>query len=193
MAVFPVFYGGSIGYYQTLLKATNPLFEVHEHYVKQSPRTRLEILSPNGRQRLVIPTRKTGNRKPMHAVEISYEENWQKEHWKGLEAAYRRSPYFEYYEDRFVELYKHKTKSLVEFNLEIHNAILNCLRLDLPSELTEAYEDIDGGDLRKSKFPLINAELYIQVFEDRHPFTANLSVLDALFNLGPSTLGLIGQ
>ena len=66
MAVFPVFYGGSIGYYQTLLKATNPLFEVHEHYVKQSPRTRLEILSPNGRQltRDSNPVKQATERRP---------------------------------------------------------------------------------------------------------------------------------
>jgi hypothetical protein len=193
MTLFPVFYGASIGFYQAFMRAPNPHFEVHEHYVKQSPRTRLEILSPNGRQKLVIPTRKTGNRKPMHAVEISYDENWQKEHWKGLEAAYRRSPYFEYYEDRFVGLYKDKTPSLVEFNLGFHQAVLNCLHLDKPSERTKTYEGVVEDDLRKSKFPLFKEDTYIQVFEDRHPFIANLSVLDALFNLGPNAVDLLTQ
>ena len=98
MSTFPLFYSGSVGYFQSLLAADSVQFEVHEHFIKQTQRNRLEILGPNGRQLLVIPTLKSAGKRTTGNVKISHAENWQKEHWKSLEAAYQRSPYFEFYE-----------------------------------------------------------------------------------------------
>lgn len=185
MAVFALHYAGNIAYYQHLLAAENVVFEIKEHFVKQSFRTRMEILGPNGIQLLSIPTLKNKDRRVMDEVRISYAEDWQKDHWKGLEAAYRRSPYFEYYEDHFKPFYKEETELFVDFNYRYHTKICSLLKLEIPSTMTESYEHDLADDFRSAPLSLIKEENYMQVFSDRHPFLANLSILDALFNLGP--------
>jgi hypothetical protein len=188
MEVFPLYYAGNLGYYESLLAADTPMFELWEHFPKQTYRNRMEILGPNGVQKLVIPTVKTGARRTYRDVQISYAERWQKDHWKSLEAAYRRSPYFEFYEDRFKPLYTNQMEKLVDFNLALHNVIMSLLQINHPAKTTTQFElDIES----KNIYEWNNYQVYAQVFSDRHPFASDLSILDALFNLGPRTIGLI--
>jgi len=192
MALFPIHYAGNIAYYKALMASDTVVFEQHEHFPKQTFRNRMEILGPNGIQKLVIPTVKTGERRTMNNVGISYAEHWQKDHWKSLEAAYRRSPYFEFYEDEFRPFYKEETELLIDFNLKLHETICRLLQIELPHDLSTEYQDTVASDHRSKPFTqLENPATYMQVFEDRHPFTPNLSILDALFNLGPRTVDLI--
>jgi hypothetical protein len=190
MSTFPLFYSGSVGYFQSLLAADSVQFEVHEHFIKQTQRNRLEILGPNGRQLLVIPTLKSAGKRTTGNVKISHAENWQKEHSKSLEAAYQRSPYFEFYEHEFEPFYVNKIELLSDFNLQFMKTILRLLKLDLNHTKTDEYVS-NENDLRISTFPLLEDKQYLQVFGDRHPFEPNLSILDALFNLGPQSAGLI--
>ncbi len=200
MTVFPLFYAGNIHYFQRLLQSSNPLIELYEHYPKQTYRNRMEILGPNGIHRLSIPVKKTGLRMTTNDICIGYEEHWQKDHWKGLEAAYRRSAYFEYYEDRLRSVYVEKPKRLVDLNLRVLHFILESLDCDPGIQFTTEYMDLGNEgdvDYRDFDFSKPSAETghsyetYFQVFSDRHPFVANLSILDALFNLGPSTRDLV--
>ncbi|MEQ9187367.1 MAG: WbqC family protein [Cryomorphaceae bacterium] len=194
MALFPIVYAGNLSYYRSLIQNDEVVFEAHEHFPKQTYRNRMEVLGPNGLQKLVIPTVKTGSRRTMNTVNISYSENWQKDHWKSLEAAYRRSPYFEFYEDNFQPFYIEKIESLMEFNLSLHQTICSLLSIEVDHRMTSNYEQKVAVDLRhfsfQEAFPPVP---YLQVFSDRHPFTPNLSILDALFNLGPQTLSLLRQ
>jgi hypothetical protein len=192
MAHFAVHYSGSVGYYRALVQANDFSFELHEHFVKQSYRTRMEILSPNGVQKLVIPTLKMDKRRVMNSLEICYSENWQKDHWKGLESAYRRSPYFEFYEDKFRPFYSEKTELLIDLNLGLHNLITELLSIDLNSSPTTEYHKEVDQDFRSLDFnSMPNPESYLQVFSDRSVFVPNLSILDALFNLGPQAKQLL--
>lgn len=189
MEIFPLNYAGNIAFYQQLLNAENPVFEVKENFIKQTHRTRMEILGPNGIHRLSIPTRKTNARRVMDEVQISYTENWQKDHWKGLEAAYRRSPYFEYYEHHFKPFYTEETELLVDFNHNFHQKICSLLKIECSPAFTSEYNASEhySNDFRTNEIELLKEISYMQVFGDRHPFTPNMSVLDALFNLGPRT------
>ena len=130
--IFPVFYFGPVSYFKELIDANNPYFEVHENFPKQTYRNRCYIQGANGKLRLAIPVRHNGKR-AMKEIEISYESNWQKEHFKSLVSAYQSSPYFEYYEDGIAEIYARKEKFLLDLNfktLEFIDAKLN-LNLNL--------------------------------------------------------------
>src|SRR6186997_1635726 len=85
-----------------MLRHGSVFLETCEHFERQTFRNRCEIYTANGRHMLVIPVEKSdGNRRIIRDVKISYDHAWQQIHWRTISTAYRSSPYFEYYEDRF--------------------------------------------------------------------------------------------
>lgn len=193
--LFPTAYFGNLHYYASLLKDTGHVLETHENWQKQTYRNRMVILGANGPLNLIVPIQHSKKaRQLISAIRISNDEDWQTLHWRSLEAAYRSSPYFEYYEDQLEPMFKAEAAALLEFNLNCHRLVCELLKIDDPlAEHTSSYmADPEGlNDLRhafspKSK-PTVDFPPYIQVFADRHPFTPNLSILDLLFNEGPNS------
>jgi hypothetical protein len=184
-------YTGSCAYWSALLKADTIVLDKHEHFVKRSYRNRAHILGANGLLRLSIPLEHGKHQyAAMKDVRISYNENWQKLHWQSFTSAYRRSPFFEYYEDQLKPFYEVKEEFLFDFNYKLIQAIASILKLDLTIQISESYlkETGEMPDLRTSFSPSDKTESifpsYPQVFSDRFPFLENLSVLDLMFNLG---------
>ena len=93
-------YIGACSYWNILLKSSAITIDKEEHYTKRSYRNRAHILGANGLLRLSIPLeRGKQQHSKMKDVRISYNERWQDLHWQSFTSAYRRSPFFEYYED----------------------------------------------------------------------------------------------
>lgn len=187
---------GNIAYYSALLDANSVTIEKHEHFVKQSFRNRYHVSGPNGVLNLSIPvSRGHAEHTPYKDIKISCDEDWQVIHWRSLEASYRSSPYFEYYEDDIRPLFNERFDTLFEFNTRVLHIIHEQLQEPLEVAFTEEYikepegvVDMRSTALSKKFVKLYSHEAYQQVFEDRNGFLPNLSVLDALFNLGPNTL-----
>ncbi|MDX1445797.1 WbqC family protein [Lishizhenia sp.] len=189
-------YFGHLAYWQAQVKAGKICIDANDLYKKQSFRNRQEILSANGKQALSIPVvRPNGSNTLSKDVEISQAENWQKDHWKAIESAYKHAPYFWYYGDQIKALIFQEEKNLLKFNKNIQQAILNFLSLELAIELTENAPAIDNSEdsrvIFNDKKKNFNTSPYIQVFSDKLSFEPNLSVLDALMNLGPMSRMLI--
>ncbi|MFN8282004.1 MAG: WbqC family protein [Chitinophagales bacterium] len=189
-------YVGALSYWKQLLLADKIIMDQHEHYVRRSYRNRCHILGANGLLRLSIPLERGKNQHDaMKDVRISYNEDWQKLHWQSVTSAYRRSPYFEFYEDHFIKFYENKFSFLLDYNIEILHKIASILKVSLSIELTEKYvntADFEGLDLRSQILPAKKSMLtfaeYPQVFSDRFPFEKDLSMLDLLFNKGTMSL-----
>ncbi|RMG78377.1 MAG: hypothetical protein D6707_09925, partial [Bacteroidetes bacterium] len=187
MSVFPLFYLAPIRYYADYLNhLPNVVFEIHEHFIKQSYRTRCEIYAANGKLPLIIPVHKPfGNKTPMKDIRISYMENWQKNHWKSIESAYRTSPFFDYYEHLFIPFYEKKFEYLTDFNLELHQTVCKLLQIPSKTGFTTEYQKQVANDYRNYYSPkkAPNAiSPYPQVFAEKHGFIHNLSIIDLLFN-----------
>ena len=101
----------NIEYCSWLLYQKKVLFSETITYQKQSYRNRAEIYGANGKLKLIIPIKhRNGVRKTLEKeVLISYEQNWQIQHWKSLCYSYRSSPYFEFYEASIAPFYEKKT------------------------------------------------------------------------------------
>ncbi|MCM4169002.1 hypothetical protein KCTC52924_00234 [Arenibacter antarcticus] len=175
-------------------------WEVKDNYQKQTFRNRCYICTDLGRHMLNIPIKHIGgeNKKQTFSdVVIDNDYKWQRQHWRTLQTAYRTSPFFEFYEDDIAPLYKGTFTSLMEFNLKTIETICDCLQITMPTERTEAYQSkatdkMDGRHLINSKSELhFHQPDYVQVFSDRNPFIANLSILDLLFNEGTNTLSYL--
>ncbi|MFS4492314.1 WbqC family protein [Maribacter sp. 2308TA10-17] len=175
-------------------------WEVCDNFQKQTYRNRTYICTDRGKLMLNIPIEHVGKgkgRQKYKDVKIDYDENWQRQHWRTLETAYRTSPYFEYYEDDLAPLYHKKHQFLLDFNLKLIEVLSNCLLIEMPTLKTETFElePEDINDMRsladaKKKIDFNQPE-YVQVFGDRHGFIKNSSIVDLLFNEGTSALGYL--
>ena len=186
--VVPVSYFAPVAVYATIFRSDKIIFEQHENFVKQTIRSRCEIYGANGKQLLSVPVEKRGNHIPIMDVQISYKEDWQKIHWRSIVSAYRNSPYFEYYADEFQPFFETKTELLFDLNMSLHQVVMKLLKVEYRVAFTEKYISEYGNsvlDLRKNDLVLFPTFQYNQVFEERHGFIPNLSILDLLFNVGP--------
>ena len=191
-------YFPNIHQFTQIIKADNILFEVSDNYQKQTFRNRTYIYGANGKLGLFIPVIHTHkNRELFKDVKISYESNWMDLHLKSLQSAYRSSPYFEYFEDDFIKLYSEKEKFIVDFNIKCIKLISNLLDIDLNYKISGEYVEKTNGiiDLRDlsnaRKEKKIETPKYIQVFESKHGYINNLSILDLIFSEGPNSVSLI--
>ena len=191
-------YFPNIHQFTQIIKANNILFEVSDNYQKQTFRNRTYIYGANGKLGLFIPVIHTHkNRELFKDVKISYDSNWMDLHLKSLQSAYRSSPYFEYFEDDFIKLYSKKEKFLADFNIKCIKLISNLLDLNLDFKISNEYVEktndiIDLRDLSNArKEKKIETPKYIQVFESKHGYINNLSIIDLIFSEGPNSVSLI--
>lgn len=198
--LLPVAYLPAVEYFAYLAKADEAVFELHETYARQSWRNRCNIITANGPLDLIIPVKKPdGNHSKTCDVLISNHENWQKKHWRSIVSAYNKAPYFFYYRDLLSPFYeKNQPEKLWEFNHVLMQTIIDELDIDVKICYSESFnhKSENAFDLREVLTPKthrrpahahIEWPVYQQVFSDRHGFTANLSIADLLFNLGPDT------
>lgn len=191
LPVFPIGYFGSIEYYRFLCQFKEVQFEAKEHFIKQTARSRCEILGANGILRLSIPViRQQGSHTSIDKVLLDDRENWRKNHWKSIESAYACSVYFDYYGMEIEELIFSDTTSLLDFNLAIHRKILSWLDLDINYQLTsEFHQNLPVSiDYRYQNFESTanSSHLnYTQVFREKNECVYNLSILDLILNQGP--------
>ena len=174
------------------------IFEVEDNYQKQTYRNRAYIYGPNGKQLLSVPIihTKSHGRQKYKKVKIENDFNWQKQHWKTLETAYRTSPFFEFYEDDIQPLFTKKHTYLMDLNFEIIELISSFLEIELCVEKTISYiekpEHLDFRKLANAKSSeSYDFDEYIQVFSEKYGFINDLSILDLLFNEGPNTLNYL--
>lgn len=197
----PIGYFPPISYFAVLIRA-KATFEKKEHFVKQSLRNRCTILGANGPLNLLVPRVKSNVRQTMDETQIHDETDWKTLHWRSLEAAYRNSPYFEYYEDELKPFFEKEHSHHFQLGLESITKTCEMLQINFHAEFTTEYNaESELVDFRNSwnkqeyaVAPLSNEfPDYIQVFSDRHPFAPDLSILDLLFCLGPRSIDYLSS
>ena len=182
-----------ISYLKACLGAGEIILESQEHFIKQTYRNRCTIYSANGPLSLVIPVRHENlYSNPISYVSMSDDVAWKKIHWRSITSSYRKSAFFEFYEEDIKSLYETDEINLFNFNLNCFRLLFKLLKTQPSIRLTEIYEvETNAKDLRTGIHPKTPStesfKRYHQVFENRHGFIPDLSVLDLLCNLGPES------
>ena len=189
-------YFPSISHFVAMAQSEEIVFEMDDNFQKQTNRNRTYIYSPNGIQLLNIPVKHS---KQIHQktkdIKIETDFDWQKQHFKSLEAAYRSSPFFEYFEDDIRPVFEKKHTFLMDLNFETMNIASKFLRIKFEYKTTtEYFQEVDTNTvldfriLADGKKDASQFEPYKQVFEEKQGFLNNLSVLDLIFNEGKFAL-----
>jgi len=196
--IIPLTYLGPIQLFAHLHDGDHILIEQNCSYERKSYRNRCNIVAANGPLALSVPVVNQKNVKiKTQEAKISYDTDWQKQHWRSISSAYNSSPFFEYYADDFLPFYQMKYDSLVDFNINLFQTILDALELNISFTLSNEYIQPEEGmnDLRYLISPKQNPDYdkkykavkYWQVFAQKHGFIANMSILDLIFNMGPES------
>jgi len=203
-------YFGPVQWYQKLYRSEAVEIEEWESFQKQTYRNRCLIATTNGVQALTVPVERSMNShlSPLTShlyikdIRISDHGNWRHLHWNALQSAYGESPFFDYYQDDIRPFFEKRWTFLLDFNEDIREKMCELIDIQPEVSLTAEYSLTSHlspltskKDFREGiqpKHPAPDADFvpkpYYQVYQQKHGFLANLSILDLLFNMGPESI-----
>ena len=200
-ALLQTTYFGPIQWYQKLYRYDRCLIEQYDSYQKQTYRNRCLIATANGVQALTVPVEHSDDKILTKDLRISDHNQWRRVHWNALQSAYSESPFFDYYADDIRPFFERKYDYLIDFNEAIRQKICELIDIQPHVEYTSEYTSaighqpsaiVDYRDVIHAKHPqaddMFEAKQYWQVFQHKHGFLPNLSILDLLFCMGPESV-----
>ena len=197
MSLFIPTYFSPISQYGVMVQAEKIEFEVVDNFQKQTYRNRCYIYGANGKQLLTVPIRhsKCKIKQKTKDIKIETGDHWQKQHFKSLKTAYNCSPFFEFYEDDLIPIFEKKYQYLHDLNFDTFEFVNQALELGLNYETTKTYEFDQRNDYRVlsavNHLPDAAQVDYHQLFESKHGFIKNLSILDLIFMEGPNSISFL--
>ena len=192
-------YFGPVQWYQKLHRAEYVQIERWESFQKQTYRNRCIIATTNGPQALTVPIERQFTINCIKDIRISDHGNWRHLHWNALQSAYGESPFFDYYQDDIRPFFEQRWDYLLDFNEAIREKMCELLdiqpKVDYSKEFTVYSLSSCVPDYRMvirpknpEPDPDFTPKRYYQVYEQKHGFLPNLSILDLLFNMGPESI-----
>ncbi len=178
-----------------------------EYFQKQTYRNRFDILIGNGVQTLTVPVESTGGERTLlRDIRISPEYNGKKM-LQAIRSAYGNSAMYDFVEHELEILFLKEEKFLFEFNMRAHEWACRwfptipkerLIASKIPEErLAEPkihfVKEIEGERWKQRGTRPVELKSYPQVFADRFPFEKDLSILDAIFNLGKTSYKSLGH
>ncbi|MBC8152713.1 MAG: WbqC family protein, partial [Bacteroidetes bacterium] len=184
-----------LDYFAGLLAFDGIYIEAAEQYQKQSYRNRCYVLTANKVDCLTVPVVDGTHRQAIRDLKIDYQQAWQDRHWRCLQAAYGKAPFFEYVAPEFEPLMRRHWTFLFDLNHALLTLCLKWLRVKTPVYLTEWYDKVASPGVFDAR-----SRLSAQNRVDTHTFytpvpyqqnfgvefVPNLSIIDLLCCQGPA-------
>lgn len=184
----PLRFAPGIDYYALLWRAESHTVVTDLRYNKRDKDVhRTVIADVNGPLRLTVPVEKPDNHLTARwsDVRVSTHGDWWLTMLTALESAYGRTPFFEFYIDRFLPFFRRREpgrcETIAELDLGIHRQVCDILMIAPPTEASVPH----SADFTCRPLPAVTAAPYWQVRADRLGFIPGMSILDLIFNLGP--------
>ncbi|MEJ7643258.1 MAG: WbqC family protein [Chryseolinea sp.] len=199
-ALIEVHYLPSVSYFSALQGCSIIVLERNENFPKQTYRNRCQIVAAKGPQNLIVPVTMKPGKVLITDVRIDYSQKWLNNHWRTIQSAYGKAPFFEYYRDDLHDTLMKKSAFLYDLNLELLSMCLKWLKQDVTIMESLAYDKtVEKGtaDLRSMINAKNMADLkfifqpvpYTQVFGNA--FAANASIIDLIFCEGPGAARIV--
>lgn len=198
MALFIPTYFSPISQYSEIMHTEEVVFEMDDNFQKQSYRNRCYIFNTNGSQLLNIPVKHpvSATRKKTKDTLVENATHWQDQHFKSLKTAYRNSPFFEFYVDDIAFIFEKKYTFLQDVNIDTFLFVSEALQIGVNFKKTTSYvTELEHNDFRNlanvKNQPKNLVNPYIQMFDEKHGFISNLTILDLLFMEGPNAISYL--
>ncbi len=184
-----------LDYFAGLLAFDTTRIEAAEQYQKQSYRNRCYVLTANKVDSLTVPVVNGTHKQAIRDLKIDYQQAWQDRHWRCLQAAYGRAPFFDYVAPEFEPVLRKRWTYLFDLNWALLTLCLQWLRVKAPVHLTECYDKTAGPGVFDARSRL-NARKRVDTYSFYTPvpyyqnfgaeFVPNLSIIDLLCCQGPA-------
>lgn len=187
-----------IEFFIQALQHESVVLEAYENFQKQTYRNRCTFPGPNKLETLVVPVKHTSRHIPIKEVEVDYSSPWNKQHWRALQTAYGKSPFYEYYAPELEGIFQQKSRFLWDIN---EQALTICLKLlKIKKDITYSTDYLRVNEVSAEAFSDYRGKLksgipdessgyrYAQVFGV--DFVPDCSVLDILFCEGPNAFAI---
>lgn len=214
-----------LGFFYKMAKADKFILADHLQFSKKDFLNRNRIRTNSNSQGwvwLTVPiiTHGRGYQK-INEIEINNSTPWAKKHWQLIYFNYKRTPFFNNYQNFFEELYSRKWQKLVDLNESIIYFMKKELGIktnlikssgydfkegknDLIIELCKEFKAdtylsglgaksyIEIEKIKKNNLKIIFSDFKHPIYPQRFgPFVENLSAIDLLFNCGPKSKEII--
>jgi hypothetical protein len=210
-----------LGYFAKMAAAD--AFVVHDlsRFERGGMVNRNKIRTAAGAEWLTVPVRHADLRDelPLAAITVC-DDGWRRQHWKAIQMAYRRAPYFADHAEFLADYYSRPYPTITELCLPFINYCRHQLGLTMPLYRSSQLElgEFDRTSIIPSLAGKFGADIFIagvhapdylewerlgdvrvEIFEYQHPryeqrypgFLSHLSVLDLLMNCGPQSRAVL--
>lgn len=193
-----LFYLPPIEYFVATLGFEEIQIDQTERFQKQTLRNRANILLANKIEVLSVPVVGSSKKQFYKDVKIDYNQKWKNVHLRGIQSAYGKAPFFEYFYPYFDQIYEKNLTFLFDLNHDLLTVCLKLLRvkanLKLIRDCDLEQESIDLRGVIRTKEEFTQRDImtpyhYPQMFG--LDFVPNLSILDLLFCMGPESLQVL--
>ena len=189
VAAFAPQYFGSVDYYAALSSFGKVYVDLNltaDKRFKSAHRCR--IIDTRDEIMLTVPICRPHGPHSWLETPVSAHGRWSHVHLTALESAYGRTPFFEYYIDRFAHIfdrdYEIDVVTVGELDRECDKIIRSILGIDNDVVYDTPRHNVDR-DFRRIKEFEASTIPYYQLRADRLGFRPGLSILDLIFNHGP--------
>ena len=111
-----LFYFPNLEYFCSLIGVDRLYLYPREHYKRKSYFNRTQIRLANKVETLSIPIVGRRPNIPLGKIEIDYNQKWQKVHLRGIQSAYGKTPFFEYFFPYIEDIFERKPQFLWDLN-----------------------------------------------------------------------------
>ena len=181
-----------LAYFVAVKDAQEIHVDPHDTLTRNSYVNKAEVLLANKKETLIVPVHGLRKKHAIKDVKIDYHQKWLNVHLRGIQSAYGKSPFFEYFYDDLERIYLRKHSFLIDLNFDLLTFCLEFMRWDVRLVVKEKGEDVlEENDIRGLVHPksltgrdkIYKPHPYLQIFGAN--FVPNLSIVDLLFCEGP--------
>jgi hypothetical protein len=136
------------GYFHQIKKADLFIFYDDVQYDKHGWRNRNRIKTQQGSQWITIPVYSKGVVEkgiPINQVKINWIENWNEKHWRSIQQAYSKAPYFDQLAALLEPFYRQHPDFLAEFTIELTVALARQLGIQHTCFMRSSALQVEGA------------------------------------------------